>query len=105
MTQPLPAPESPSWNALLLVCKACRKRGSGPKGMKTRDVTAELRRGLKSTKPRPRVVTSSCLGLCPKRAVAIAAVAAGSAPRIVAVESVAQLAGVLTQLIGTDAAS
>ena len=95
----MPDITSPSWNSLLLVCKACQKRGSGPKDLQARDVVDEARRAIHGIKPRPRVVQASCLGLCPKAAVAVAFVSAGQAPRIVAVASRKQVRKAIPQLV------
>lgn len=84
-------PSSPSWQALVVVCKDCQKRGSGPKRLKAKEVVREARVALKAERPRPRVVLSGCLGLCPKRAIAVARVDAADGARIV---GVAEAAGV-----------
>ncbi len=78
-------PASPSWQSLLVVCQECQKRGSGPKRLKAKEVVHEARKALKAERPRPRVVTSGCLGLCPKRAIAVARVDAAHGARIVGV--------------------
>lgn len=82
--------ETPRWETVYLVCKACGKRGSGPKDSKPKAIAAALRRREKGQRPRPRVVFSSCLGLCPKSATAVARVGAVGA-RIAAIRSPAQV--------------
>ena len=87
------APEAPAWNAVLLVCRECRKRGDGPRDAKPKALVHDLKQSVREQRPRPRVLLSSCLGLCPKRATAVARVGgeAGEA-RIAAVTSAASLA-------------
>lgn len=71
----MPSPfVSPAWDTVVLVCKDCQKRGSGPRHLKTKTALSVLRHSLRSLRPRPRVVASSCLGLCPKRALTVAVV-------------------------------
>ncbi len=81
------APSVPSWQALVVVCKDCQKRGSGPKRLKAKDVVQSARMASKAERPRPRVIVSGCLGLCPKRAIAVARVDAASGARLVAAAS------------------
>ena len=84
--------KSPSWKSVVLVCKACGKRGSGPKKGMPKEIANELRRASKATRPRPRILMTGCLGLCPKAATAVALVGDPHPTRIVAVERLAQLA-------------
>lgn len=91
---------TPSWQSALLVCNACRKRGSGPRGVKTKAVVGEAKRLLRASRPRARVVTTTCLGLCPKGAVAVAMVdAQRGATRIVAVDTLKSLNRLLPLLV------
>ena len=85
------AAETPRWTRVYLVCKACGKRGGGPKDYKPKVIAAALRKRSKEERPRPRVVFTSCLGLCPKAATAVARVGADSPMRIAAIRSPAQL--------------
>jgi predicted metal-binding protein len=64
----------PSWQAAILVCKDCQKRSSGPTSVKAKAVASMLKETVRGRKPRPRIVMSGCLGICPKRAIVIAAV-------------------------------
>lgn len=73
------------FGAVYLVCKACGKRGSGPKKLKPKEVAGLVRRASRSDAVRPRVVLTTCLGLCPKKATAVARVAKDSVTRIVAI--------------------
>ena len=88
-----PAPVSrPSWRAVLLVCKACRKRAKLPATLKSKSVASTIRRELGGEERRPRVLLSSCLGLCPKSAIAIACVNEGGVASIAAVQTLSQVA-------------
>lgn len=79
-----------AWPAVLLVCKDCRKRSSGPKDLKAKDAVRELRIALKHDRPRPRVLLTNCMGLCPKKALAVAWADGHGEPRAVAMTSTAQ---------------
>ncbi len=96
--------EAPSWQSALLVCKACGKRSSGPRRVKTKAVASEVKRLMRASRPRARVVMTSCLGLCPKGAVAVAMVGAkpGGA-RIIAVDTLKTLQKLLPLLAGPPA--
>ncbi|RZI63804.1 MAG: hypothetical protein EOP80_21825 [Variovorax sp.] len=67
----------------VLVCGDCQHRGSGPKKLRARDVRKLLKHDLGSARFKLRVVESSCLGLCPKKAMALVALA-GKAPALAA---------------------
>ena len=62
-------PDPPFGHALVAVCAECSGRQPKPK-----EVRSALRAGLKAAGARKavRVVESSCLDVCPKRAVAVA---------------------------------
>ncbi|MES2187064.1 MAG: hypothetical protein V4505_21130 [Pseudomonadota bacterium] len=77
-------------DVLVLVCKDCRKRSSGPE-LKTRKLAVGLRSLAKDSKLKARVVTTSCLGLCPKKATAVVLVPRGEALRAMAVVSLSQV--------------
>jgi predicted metal-binding protein len=85
-----PARQTLVCDVLVLVCKDCRKRSSGPE-TKTKKLAAGLRSLAKDSKLKARVVTTSCLGLCPKKATAVALVPRGEALRAMAVVSLSQL--------------
>ena len=80
---------APKWEALVLVCKACGKRSSGPKdkALKPKQVMQELRSAAKRQRVRSRVVLTTCLGLCPKRATAVVVALPGGAQTTTAVAS------------------
>ena len=64
------------WKSVVLVCKACEKRSKGPKKITARQVGKELARACRDAAvPRSRVVLTTCLGACPKKAFTVAAVA------------------------------
>lgn len=89
----------PSWDAVVLVCKACRKRADLPASLKSKSVASEVRSAIGDRKRRPRVLLTGCLGLCPKSAVAIAFFSSGSPPRIAAVEALLQVAPTVSRLL------
>jgi predicted metal-binding protein len=92
---------SPSWDALLLICKDCRRRKDGPKH-KARELAKDIRHQVKSASPRVRVVLTTCLKLCPRKATSVAFVAVRTEPRIAAIKSSAQLQNSLTRLLDQD---
>ena len=69
------------WQDAVLVCEKCSKRLDGGFGAKGRTSLAKLLRktlGLrKGRKARVGIVETKCLGVCPKRAVAVAVARAG----------------------------
>jgi hypothetical protein len=67
-------------SGVVLVCGDCEERSDGPTKLNARQVRKELKRDLVHVPGRLRVVQSSCLGLCPKKAMALVAVAQGRAP-------------------------
>ena len=59
---------------IALVCGACEKRSKGPKPGTTKRVTKALRSASRSAGVgKVRIVVTSCLGACPKKAVTVAA--------------------------------
>lgn len=88
----------PGWDAVVLVCRDCRKRGSGPKGFELKPTLHESRRAFKRSALRARVVAASCLGLCPKRAFAVAVVGGAAGSVIAAVQTLEQLGPTLSAL-------
>jgi len=96
-TSDLPPVDAPGWNTVFLVCRKCSKRKHAPHGIKPKALYSTIRHSLPKEKPRPRVLFSSCLGLCPKGAMAVARVGAGE-PRIVAVTTLKELEGALPAL-------
>jgi len=69
-----PAPLRPGWKSVVLVCKACEKRSKGPKKIRAREVAKQLGRACRDAKvPRVRVVLTTCMSACPKKAFTVAA--------------------------------
>ena len=69
-----PAPLRPGWKSVVLVCKACEKRSKGPKKIGAREVAKQLGRACRDAKvPRVRVVLTTCMSACPKKAFTVAA--------------------------------
>lgn len=98
----LPSFSEPSWQAVVLVCKACKKRRNAPDKLKAGALVRAIQEGLRPITPRPRVVTTSCLGLCPKGATAVALVSGNGVPHITSVNTWAQvtaLCGVTAHLL------
>ena len=89
----------PSWPSLVAVCRACRKRSKGPKTLKAKAVAAEVHRALRQSRPRPRVVLTGCLGLCPKAAISVARVGGTGPARIVGIERLERVAEVVPSLL------
>jgi predicted metal-binding protein len=58
----------------ILVCKKCLGRVADGKAI-TKTLKSELKRCAAQGGKRPRVVSTSCLGICPKRAVVVASAA------------------------------
>lgn len=64
---------------MVLVCGDCEKRSNGPTRLSTRDVRKDLKHHLSHAKPHKfRVVQCSCIGSCPKKAIAVVAMVAGA---------------------------
>jgi predicted metal-binding protein len=89
-----------AWDSLLLVCKDCRRRKNGPKHVKAKPLAKVLKRDVRKKLPKARIVLTSCLDLCPKRATTVAFVGAGGEPRIAAIKSIGQLDDFLRLLRG-----
>lgn len=71
-----PRPLRAGWKSVVLVCRACEKRSKGPKKIAARDVAKQLGRACRDAKvPRSRVVLTSCMGACPKKAFTVVAAA------------------------------
>ena len=71
-----PAPLRPGWKSVVLVCKACEKRSKGPKKIAAREVAKQIGRACRDARvPRARVVLTSCMGECPRKAYTVAAAA------------------------------
>lgn len=89
----------PGWSTVVLVCKDCKKRRDAPNKMKTRAVVAEIKGALRDQRPRPRVVTSSCLGICPTGRLVVAAVGVEADARAVSVASLDEVPHAVRSLL------
>jgi hypothetical protein len=81
----------PQWNEIVLICKDCKRRNDGPKKIKTRAVVAETKAVLRDRRSRPRVVMSTCLGVCPKSELAIAVAGSAAGPRVVTLATLTEV--------------
>ncbi|MBU1357762.1 MAG: hypothetical protein KKC79_20535 [Gammaproteobacteria bacterium] len=61
----------PKFGGVVLVCKECQKRSSGPSKLKAKALGREFKRESIALETRLRVVQCSCLGLCPKKAITV----------------------------------
>lgn len=75
--------EKAKFDGLVLVCGVCQKRSNGPAKLTAKEVRRELKGALGKSRFRLKIAQSSCLGLCPKKAIAVAA-ASGDAPALMA---------------------
>lgn len=95
---PLPVPDSAflvrvKFDSAVLVCGDCEKRSSGPTRLSARDVRKDLKHQLAGPLRRFRIVQTSCLGICPKKAIAVVALPAGMALTAGALKSGSDVAG------------
>ncbi|CAN5666012.1 hypothetical protein BH10PSE18_BH10PSE18_06490 [soil metagenome] len=65
------------YSGAVMICGECQKRDNGPSKLTAKDVRKDLKHALGDARHHLRLVQSSCLGLCPKKAIAVAAVAVG----------------------------
>ena len=104
-----PAPLRPGWKSVVLVCKACEKRSKGPKKIGAREVAKQLGRACRDAKvPRVRVVLTTCMGACPKKAFTVAAASSSGGVTTIAFrrgDDSAAAAAVLFPVPTTDAQS
>lgn len=89
----------PSWKSVVLVCKDCRKRSNGSGKLKPKAVASEARQTTKEAEPRPRVLLTTCLGLCPKGAMTIGVAGAAKGTRVAAVKTLAAVDRAVTLLL------
>ena len=88
------------YTGAIMVCKQCQKRSSGPKKLKAKDLQQPLKRALGDARLRLRTVQTSCLGLCPKKAIAVAAVTADGTSLLAAIRDEDDLKPVAARLLG-----
>ncbi|KQM68349.1 hypothetical protein [Xylophilus sp. Leaf220] len=87
----------------VLVCEKCERRDKGPKKLTTKALRAELRQSLGGGRTRLRIVQTSCLGLCPKKAIAVAAVTPQAGSVLAAVRRKRDVPALAAGLLGTAA--
>jgi hypothetical protein len=92
MTQPHDLPQNPRHAGKELQ----------PKHLKAKTLAATLKSIARNKAPQSRIVIASCLGLCPKKATAVAFAGVDPASLIVAIKSSAQLQEILPLLIGQN---
>lgn len=90
--------EKAKFDGLVLVCGECQKRSSGPSKLTAKDVRRELRGALGKERFRLRIAQSSCLGLCPKKSIAVAAASANAPALLASVRNEADIAAVAAKL-------
>ena len=77
------APDTPErlrsrLKSIVLVCEACPRRSKGPKRIGAKRVAKALRGACRDAGvAKPRIVLTSCLGACPKKAFTVAATGPG----------------------------
>lgn len=91
---------TPKFDALLLVCGRCAERSSGPSKRKAKKLPGEFKKALGPERPRFRIVESSCLGLCPKKATALAAATGDGPLRLAAVRGKSDVQAMADRLRG-----
>jgi predicted metal-binding protein len=80
-----PEPLRPGWKSIVLVCKACEKRSKGPRKITAREVARQLKKAAHEARvPRARIVMTSCMSACPKKAFTVAAASPGGEIEMVA---------------------
>jgi predicted metal-binding protein len=85
----------------LLLCRACAKRGDGPPKKETKELARRLRGAARDAgHPRPRVVLTSCLGACPRKAFTLAATGADGRVAMVAVRADDDAAAAVAAVLG-----
>jgi predicted metal-binding protein len=67
----------PGWQGVVLVCGECERRKDGPGHLSAKHVRKLLKRELRGVKPSLRIVETSCMGTCPKKALMLAALRSG----------------------------
>ena len=90
----------PKFDALLMVCSRCAERSSGPSKRKAKKLPSEFKKALGAERPRFRIVETTCLGLCPKKATAVAAATGDGPLRLAAVGGKSDVQAVADRLRG-----
>ena len=87
----------PRWNAAILVCGKCLK------GVDGKAVRRGLKAAAKSRTGKVRLVRTGCLGVCPKRAVAMASARTLARRELVVLREGGSAAAALDRLLPPDA--
>lgn len=90
----------PKFDALLMVCSRCAERSSGPSKRKAKKLPGDFKKALGTERPRFRIVETSCLGLCPKNATAVAAATGDGPLQLAAVGGKSDIQAVADRLRG-----
>ena len=97
----MPEALKPGFATVLLLCRACGKRSDGPARKEAKDTAKRLRAAARAAgHPRPRVVMTSCLGACPKKAFTLAATGAVGVVSMVAFRRDDDAAAAVAALLG-----
>ncbi len=100
-----PKPLRTGCKHIVLVCKACEKRSKGPKKITAREVAKSLSRACRDAGvPRARMVLTSCLGACPKKAFTVATTAPTGSIRMLAFRHGKDAAAVVAALFAAELA-
>lgn len=98
-TFPIEPPfEKAKFDGLVLVCGQCQKRSSGPSKISAKDVRRGLKDAMGKDRFRLKIAQSSCLGLCPKKAIAVAAASTNGPALMASVRNDADVASIATRL-------
>ncbi|HMN78986.1 MAG TPA: hypothetical protein PKA20_03550 [Burkholderiaceae bacterium] len=62
---------------MIVVCRECESRKDGPTDLRAKTVRKSFKQAFRGEHGSLRVVQSSCLGYCPKRALMVLACRAG----------------------------
>jgi len=98
---PVPPFVKPKFGGLLLVCSDCQRRSSGPTKHSAKEWRSELKKAVGHQPTRWRIVESTCLGLCPRKATAIAAAVTGGPVRLAEVRRKGDLQALAEGLTAT----
>ncbi|MGI4777657.1 MAG: hypothetical protein ACRYGA_05995 [Janthinobacterium lividum] len=91
--------EKAKFDGLVLVCGVCQKRSNGPSTLTAKDVRRELKGALGKSRFRLKIAQSSCLGLCPKKAIAVAAVSGDGQALMASVRNETDMGAVAARLV------
>lgn len=61
----------PGWRGVVLVCSECEGRDDGPHGLRAKEVRKQLKMQPRDGAGKLKVVTTDCLGPCPRKAMTL----------------------------------